>query len=290
MRIAERRGLYQEAFKHAQDVLLAVEFIHQEQERNKLSYAKAQLDSYITERELESLRSQIKLDEMALEQQSNEIEIVRQANKISELELTKNRYTNFSLVVLLILCLAVAVYIFRGFISTTKKNKELDFLAMHDALTSCHNRRALFQFLNRDFSNIQLFEHYCVIMADLDHFKEINDTHGHAIGDMVLIGIAKVIKDCVRKSDVTARYGGEEFCIVLPGASATATAKIAETIRETIEHSNFGGISITCSFGISSIEHGAETPTKLISQADKALYHSKTTGRNRVSVWNEDLV
>ena len=283
------RGNIAESLRYAEEEIALTLIIQNEREENELVLAKANLHSYKMEIELESLREKTKLDQLELVKKNNDIEIVGQARMISELELTKNRYASFALASLLIVCLIVVVFIYRRFIDSKKRNEELDYLAARDPLTNCYNRRILFDLMNRDFSDIELLGEYCIIMADIDHFKAVNDTHGHCAGDSVLRGVANIMQGCVRQNDIVARFGGEEFCIVLHRASQNQAMRIAETIRQKIEANRVDDINLTCSFGVASIQFNAQAPTELIDQADLALYKSKTNGRNQVTLWDQAL-
>ena len=176
------------------------------------------------------------------------------------------------------------------------KNKELEVLATRDPLTGCLNRRTLFDTFEKMVSDAR--EHkqeLCCIMTDIDHFKSINDQYGHTKGDEVIKMVTDTMRSCIRSDDEIFRYGGEEFCIILPGAGIDAARRTAESVRKAIEQSTVKGnmpgstFKVTASFGVSSIMDGAEDLQRLIDQADKALYTSKNTGRNRVSCWSEDI-
>jgi diguanylate cyclase (GGDEF)-like protein len=176
------------------------------------------------------------------------------------------------------------------------KNKELQVLAARDPLTGCLNRRTLFDiFENSAAAARKKNEHLCCIMADIDHFKPVNDQYGHSKGDEVIRMVADTLRSCTRKNDEIFRYGGEEFCIIIPGANIEAARATAERARAAIAacpmNGNSPGITftVTASFGVSTIKDGATDLQRLIDQADKALYVSKNTGRNRVSCWNEDV-
>ena len=171
-----------------------------------------------------------------------------------------------------------------------RQNEELRLLAMRDALTGCYNRRALFE------HSVELIAAahagatpLCCIMADIDHFKSINDTYGHAVGDRVLQIVSRALAGGLRDNDVLARYGGEEFCIVLPGVDLAGAAVIAERLRSEIEiRAGKGvrtaqGLAITSSFGVAALSPGVTDPAVLIDEADQALYRSKKAGRNRVT-------
>lgn len=288
-RVEKERGNTAESLRFAEKEIKLIDVVQKDIEKNEISKAKAKLDSHKKEMELNTLKEKIKLGELELAQKSSEMEIVKQANRISELELTKNRYASIALTTLLIICLVAALYIYKIFVASRKRNRELDYLAARDPLTNCYNRRFLSDLMNRDFSDLELLGEYSVIMADIDHFKMVNDNHGHNAGDAVLRGVANTLQHNVRQNDIAARYGGEEFCIILPGASTEKATDIAETVRQKVEESSFENINVTCSFGITSISFGAKTPTELIGQADLALYQSKVNGRNRVTWWDESL-
>ncbi len=163
------------------------------------------------------------------------------------------------------------------------KNKELKILATTDPLTGCLNRRSFFERFEIDFSSSKRYGHdLSCIMLDIDHFKNINDTHGHAAGDRVLKGVASVLTSLLRKSDAIGRYGGEEFCIVLPHIDIDGALQAAERYRRGIESYDFSGISVTASFGVSCVDSGVGDVSELIDRADKSLYAAKDGGRNRV--------
>lgn len=169
-----------------------------------------------------------------------------------------------------------------------KKNKVLQVMATRDPLTKCLNRGALFR---RFEDQIKGANRYCYeitcIMFDIDHFKLINDNHGHAKGDLVLKGVAGLLLSQKRATDLIGRYGGEEFCVVLPHTSMENAMRTAERYRLAIEQHDFEGLHVTASFGVSSNGYGAEKPEELIDQADQCLYNAKESGRNRVVSWQQ---
>jgi len=177
-----------------------------------------------------------------------------------------------------------------------EKNRELEKLATRDPMTGCLNRRALFEAVEPLFARIRdKDEEICCIMGDIDHFKRFNDTYGHSVGDQVIKSVARCMGFGLRDSDLLCRYGGEEFCIFLPGITAEQAWAITDRLRMQVENEagrsirDQEGLKITSSFGVASIKHGAKTPEALIDLADEALYHSKKTGRNRVTTWNEAM-
>ena len=132
-----------------------------------------------------------------------------------------------------------------------------------------------------------------ILMIDIDFFKNINDTYGHAAGDIVLEEVAKIIKSCTRNADTAARYGGEEFVVMLNNTSASAAMAVAERIRKSIEEKSimYDGkkINVTISIGVSSYNFDLESAKSIVERADKALYESKQNGRNRVTLSKNNL-
>ena len=159
--------------------------------------------------------------------------------------------------------------------------------AIRDPLTNCYNRRFLIESIEREFSRA-LREDYpiSIIMLDIDHFKNVNDTFGHKAGDEVLRGIGELLLHHNRLSDVVARYGGEEFIIMLPNMSIKTAASRAEELRKLIlkrQHKvDENTIMVTASFGIAGFPNHGRVYEEVIEAADKALYSAKNTGRNRV--------
>jgi diguanylate cyclase (GGDEF)-like protein len=168
------------------------------------------------------------------------------------------------------------------------QNEELTQLAKCDPLTGVANRRSFMEWVDREFRNAQLEgTSLCCVMLDIDHFKKVNDEHGHAMGDEVIQRVAGLLRAQVRTHDVVCRYGGEEFCVVLLGIDLETTATIADRLREKIAAPGFTRVPLSASFGVSSIRCGASTPAELIDQADRALYVSKNGGRNRLTRFDE---
>ena len=172
------------------------------------------------------------------------------------------------------------------------KTIELEYLATRDPLTGCLNRRAFFEkaeylFLKAVQNNTDL----ACIMADIDHFKSVNDNYGHATGDKVIKLVAAELSSSARPDDLIARYGGEEFCILLPGANRTEAVSVAERVREQLKKSSKGRFAssrgITASLGVACLSVNATTLSEMINQADKALYVAKESGRDRVVPWGD---
>lgn len=166
--------------------------------------------------------------------------------------------------------------------------KEIRRLAATDPLTGLFNRRRFFELSEPEYSrairhNIPL----SIALLDIDHFKSVNDTYGHAMGDRLLEKIAHCLQDLLRKEDIVARYGGEEFIFLFPQTDSLSARQIAERIREQVSNlvisENSAVIRVTASIGIASLD-GEQIGSlgDLIHQADKALYQAKACGRNRV--------
>ena len=168
------------------------------------------------------------------------------------------------------------------------KSEELEFLANRDPMTLCLNRRSLDRQFEELFTKAKLEgKQLSCIMLDIDLFKLVNDRFGHSTGDQVIKAVADVLRGFTSDIDLVGRYGGEEFCVVLPDQDLENGMKIAERIREDIEQNPCGGVKITVSMGVSSLEQKSIKPEELINQADKALYAAKRSGRNLVIRWGD---
>jgi diguanylate cyclase (GGDEF)-like protein len=171
-----------------------------------------------------------------------------------------------------------------------KACEELRIRATHDALTGVKNRGAILELLDQELTRSQREgQPLGIIMADLDHFKRINDTHGHPAGDAVLREASSRMRAWLRVYDTVGRYGGEEFLILSPGCTGSETLGIAERLREAIADTpvKFADklIPMTLSLGVAVREEGNSVDaTTLLHVADQALYKAKHSGRNRVEV------
>src|SRR6266850_2224570 len=160
---------------------------------------------------------------------------------------------------------------------------ELERLSVTDALTGLYNRRHLMGTLATEVQRSQrLRRPFSVLMADVDHFKQYNDTQGHPAGDAALARIADILRKTTRGVDCVARYGGEEFVVMLLETTAGAASIVAERIRARVASEDFAGTRITISIGVAECPTHAETPESLIESADAALYEAKDSGRDRV--------
>lgn len=167
---------------------------------------------------------------------------------------------------------------------------ELRVLAMTDGLTGALSRRAFRQELDRAFSLALRHKHdLSCIMLDLDHFKAVNDQHGHSVGDQVLSAAAVVCREELRKSDAFGRMGGEEFAILLPHTGLGSAMKVAEKLRAAIARLRIPApsqpIKVTASFGVANLDGSVASPDALLQNTDAALYSAKRDGRNRCMEW-----
>ena len=165
--------------------------------------------------------------------------------------------------------------------------RQLEELATTDGLTGCLNKRAFLAELSQKLMAAQRFgRKLSLIIADLDHFKGVNDTYGHATGDRVLKELGQVLKRMKRETDLVARFGGEEFCVLCEETDARGAKLLAERVREELAatelQTELGTLRITASLGVATFPDHAKSAEDLFSQGDKALYQAKNQGRNRV--------
>ena len=169
-----------------------------------------------------------------------------------------------------------------------RQNTELSHRSISDSLTRLYNHGHLLEMLDREFRRAdRTREPLSCLMVDIDHFKAVNDTHGHRFGDYVLAEIAMLLRGSLRQSDIVGRYGGEEFMVILPDTDAPSASTLAEKLRRIIEDHSFVHAdcqsAITASFGVATnTDQGVFEPDHLLQLADRALYFAKEGGRNRV--------
>ncbi|MGH7663818.1 MAG: diguanylate cyclase [Gemmatimonadaceae bacterium] len=165
----------------------------------------------------------------------------------------------------------------------------IDRRARTDELTGLYNRRHLDEALSSVMADAERYGHaVSLIVADIDHFKRVNDAHGHEAGDAVLAQVARIFREAVRVNDICARYGGEELVVLLPHTPAAGARELAERLRERIEsrvmRSRGTELLVTASFGMATFPDSASRRDMLFSAADRALYRAKEAGRNRVEI------
>ena len=177
-----------------------------------------------------------------------------------------------------------------GFVLMAKERSDehLRTVALKDKLTGCWNRIRIEEIARQEMALLRRYGHPAsLIMVDLDHFKEINDQHGHAVGDAILRGFGGLAQGAVRSTDVVGRWGGEEFVVILPSTGFSEAYRVAEKMRRQLENRTFpGGYRITASFGVASCR-STDAWGDWFGRADKAMYRAKEAGRNRTKV--EDL-
>jgi diguanylate cyclase (GGDEF)-like protein len=164
-----------------------------------------------------------------------------------------------------------------------KQHDALINLAMRDQLTNLYNRHYLLEMANHRVARAMRKKiPVSVLILDVDHFKKINDTQGHVVGDLVLKSLAELLQQLCRQEDILARFGGEEFLIFFDECDERNATNIAERIRKDIALLNPAEIPISASVGVAQLKIGKEGFTDLVKRADDAMYHAKKTGRNKV--------
>jgi diguanylate cyclase (GGDEF)-like protein len=171
---------------------------------------------------------------------------------------------------------------FSKFLALALKTPDLYTRAVQDGLTGLWTKR---HFLTQAAALMEASNRYgealTLIMVDVDHFKKVNDTHGHVTGDKVLKGVAEILKKKVRGGSAF-RYGGEEMAVLLPKADLDGAAQVAERLRSAIEAHKIAGVKVTASFGVAQCDPDLPDPPAFVERADQALYRAKEGGRNRV--------
>lgn len=166
-----------------------------------------------------------------------------------------------------------------------ERTKELELLSITDKLTGLVNRVKIDEHIKQEIDRFDRYENsFGVIFVDIDHFKTVNDTFGHQVGDEVLVEFANLLEAYTRKTDIVGRWGGEEFIILCIEVQKDTLVEIAQKIRKTIENHDFATIGKkTASFGVTLCKKD-ESPEELVDRADRAMYKAKQNGRNRVEV------
>jgi len=171
--------------------------------------------------------------------------------------------------------------------------EKLQKLAVTDGLTKLYNSRSFYSQLETEVDRFNRYKHpLSLLLLDLDHFKDYNDTYGHLEGDKILVHFSQIIKSCLRANDTAYRYGGEEFTVILPETGGDEAGTVAQRIRAALEAERFSPVDgkkvkITISIGVTEY-HPKEELSTFIQRADRAMYRSKQKGRNMVSMLYAD--
>jgi two-component system cell cycle response regulator len=165
--------------------------------------------------------------------------------------------------------------------------RRLEELATTDGLTGCLNKRTFLDEMSKRFKVAERFKKkLSLIVTDIDHFKSVNDTYGHAVGDHVIRGLGEILRALARETDLVGRFGGEEFCILCEETDARGAMQLAERVREELKkrifETDLGKLKVTASLGVAAFPDDAKSDKMLFELADKALYAAKQTGRDRV--------
>lgn len=183
-------------------------------------------------------------------------------------------------------------------VDLSMKNRALAEISSRDSLTGLYTRWYMLDKIEAEMNrSLRSGSPMSLLMLDIDHFKVVNDSFGHAVGDQVLQSVGHVLKDSCRIYDIAGRYGGEEFCLMLPEIRVDNTMNVAERIRRRIEGTPLvcGGstVRVTTSIGVAGLEsvpeEGLFGASSLIERADRALYVAKDRGRNRIEVWSNAM-
>jgi diguanylate cyclase (GGDEF)-like protein len=169
--------------------------------------------------------------------------------------------------------------------------EKLQQLATTDELTGCANRRRFLELARAEITRSARLKHpLALAIIDMDHLKQINDTHGHAAGDQALVVFTKICRKSIREIDLLARIGGDEFALLLPQTNSTQAYEVLEGVRQALAAMplDLGGSQalVTISAGITDLTDEIEPLDTLLGNADQALYQAKEMGRNRVVVWD----
>ncbi|HEY4119681.1 MAG TPA: sensor domain-containing diguanylate cyclase [Byssovorax sp.] len=178
-------------------------------------------------------------------------------------------------------------------LSNARMLRRLEELATMDGLTGLLNKRAMLEVAEQKILAAKRFgRHLSVLITDIDHFKNVNDTHGHDVGDVVIKGLGEILRRMKRNTDAVARFGGEEFVIICEETDGRGALLLAERVREELERTTFHPqgkgaleVKVTCSIGVATLGEAGERWDELFKGADEALYVSKRSGRNRSTPW-----
>ncbi|MBU0553836.1 diguanylate cyclase [Myxococcota bacterium] len=256
---------------------------------------KIQLSRGTTYRIGRDIKADIALDDDSVSRDHSRLAFVAGCWRVLDLDSTNGTYVNGVSIKESPLndgaLLKVGHTIFK-FLSTTNVEaayyEEIYRMAIFDGLTQIYNRRYFEEFTDREISRcLRHNRPLSLIFFDIDHFKQINDTHGHLTGDYALKMMAEQISRRMRREELFARYAGDEFVIVLPETQVEEALKFGEMVRQIVEETDFAfdgqRIKVTISLGVAGLSSVTTTPLHLVAAADKALYRAKARGRNQVA-------
>jgi two-component system, cell cycle response regulator len=243
-----------------------------------------------------SERSDIQVDQESVSRQHAKLVTQQHTARVYDLDSTNGTYVNDKLVHDIELrdgdLIRIGQTIFKYLSGTnieSKYHEEIYRLTTIDGLTQAYNKRFFTEALDRELNRaLRYGRMLSLVMFDIDHFKPINDQHGHLAGDYVLRDLASIVHGNIRRQDVFARYGGEEFSLILPEIEPEGARLVCEKIRVLVETHTFvfdhEQIAVTISLGIRSVREGDTgiDSTRFLAEADAKLYEAKQTGRNRV--------
>jgi two-component system cell cycle response regulator len=174
-------------------------------------------------------------------------------------------------------------------LSNADSVRRLEELATTDGLTGCYNKRHFNEQLKSKLGAAERFSRkLSLVITDIDHFKVVNDTYGHAVGDVVIKELGAILNRLKRETDIVARFGGEEFCLLCEETDTKGAMQLAERVRQELERTDFetelGKLKVTCSLGVATYPELAKSRETLFEAADRALYKAKHGGRNQVAV------
>lgn len=222
------------------------------------------------------------------EQLDREVQLLRSEAEISELKLKRQQAMFIVAVLVALLLLALLALLFMRYRTRLKTSRQLDVVARTDSLTGLPNRRDMLERIGAAHAEaVSEGVDHGLILADIDDFKQINDLHGHAVGDKVLTHVARIMNNSVKGRDVVARWGGEEFLILLPRTGAEGAATVAEDLRTAVfghpAETTSGRFELSLSLGV-AILNSATMVDEAISRADRAMYQAKRAGKNRYEI------
>ena len=187
-------------------------------------------------------------------------------------------------------------------LSNARMLRRLEELATMDGLTGLYNKRAMLEVADQKIAAAKRFHrHLSVLVVDIDHFKKVNDTHGHDVGDVVIKGLGDILRRAKRNTDAVARFGGEEFVIICEETCAKGALLLAVRVREELGRTTFHpqgkldpagqtlSLTVTCSVGVATYPDAGASWDELFKAADEALYVSKRSGRNRSTAWSPSM-